>query len=106
MMSGFSTVPPDTNRKGASNSSQSLAQKALQSLFSRQEIEDKKDNEPMNEGFKIEESEAEEDDDYAPMIERMSRIYSNAPREFAIIDRVMSSTIYGISFLLNIEISC
>ena len=84
MMSEFSIVLPDTSRKGTSNSGQSLPQKALQSLFSRQEIENE------NEGFKIEESEGEEDDDYAHMTERMSRIYSNAPREFTIIDRVMS----------------
>ncbi|KAG1358676.1 putative T-complex protein 1 subunit theta [Cocos nucifera] len=82
MMSEFSILLPDTSRKGSSNSSQSLAQKALQSLFSRQQIEDE------NEGFKIEESEGEEDDDYAHMTERMSRIYSNAPREFTIIDRM------------------
>nr|XP_010932681.1 protein NDH-DEPENDENT CYCLIC ELECTRON FLOW 5 [Elaeis guineensis] len=81
IMSEFSIVLPDTSRKGTSNSGQSLPQKALQSLFSRQEIENE------NEGFKIEESEGEEDDDYAHMTERMSRIYSNAPREFTIIDR-------------------
>lgn len=90
MMSEFSIVLPDTSRKGTTNSSQSLAQKALQSLFSREEIVDEKDNEPINEGFQIEESEGEEDDDYAHMTERMSRIYSNVPREFTIIDRVMS----------------
>lgn len=71
MMSEFSIIPPDTSRKGSSISSQSLAQKALQ----------------MNQGFITEESEGEEDDDYAHLTEEMSRIYSNAPRQFTIIDR-------------------
>ncbi|KAG6505098.1 protein NDH-DEPENDENT CYCLIC ELECTRON FLOW 5-like [Zingiber officinale] len=39
------------------------------------------------EGSSTEESEGEEDDDYAHMTEKMSRIYTSAPRQFTIIDR-------------------
>lgn len=35
------------------------------------------------------EEEGEEDDDYAHMTEKMSRIYTSAPRQFTIIDRVI-----------------
>lgn len=43
------------------------------------------------EGSSTEESEGEEDDDYAHMTEKMSRIYTSAPRQFTIIDRVIIS---------------
>lgn len=83
MVSNFSIIPP--NLRGESSSSiQPLAQKGFDALFSGW---NKRGHMHKEEGTE----EEEEDDDYAQMTEKICRVYSNAPRQFTIIDRVRIS---------------
>lgn len=85
--SEFSIIPPSvSNRRGYSDSLSTL--NPLRSFLSGSGNTDEKEEE---EGSSTEESEGEEDDDYAHMTEKMSRIYTSAPRQFTIIDRVIIS---------------
>lgn len=88
----FSIIPPDSDKKISSTSGgESWAQKAARGLFSSWETRDGMKDEAVEEDSMIEESEGEEADDYAHMTEEMCRTYTSAPREFTVIDRVMTS---------------
>lgn len=88
LTSEFCIIPPNRNRR------RSAAPKSvLQHLLSRwgsNKGEDE-DGQPNYDGFSTsaEESEGEEDDDQASMTEKMSRVYTSAPRQFTVIDRVI-----------------
>ncbi|WOL20657.1 protein NDH-DEPENDENT CYCLIC ELECTRON FLOW 5 [Canna indica] len=81
--SQFSIIPPDFTKRRRGSSSTSWTENMLRELMpswgSTEEVDD--------EDFETEELEGEEPEDYAPMTEKMSRVYTNAPREFTIIDR-------------------
>lgn len=79
MVSDFSIILPDL-RGEKSLSVQPLAQKGFDALFSSW---NKRGQMHEEEGTEV----GEEDDDYAQMTEKMCRVYTNAPRQFTIMDR-------------------
>jgi len=81
MVSDFSIIPPDSRGE---NSLSPLARKGFDALFSGWEKRGQVRDEEMTE-------DGEEDNDYAQMTEKMCRIYTSAPREFTIMDRVTIS---------------
>ncbi|CAL9162269.1 unnamed protein product [Musa hybrid cultivar] len=91
LSSRFSMDPPDLGRRSPSTSKKPWTQNVLRRLLPRWgdtgEEEEEEEEEELNEGGDAEESEGEEEDDYARMTEKMSRIYTSAPRQFTIIDR-------------------
>ncbi|CAL9051088.1 unnamed protein product [Musa banksii] len=89
LSSRFSMDPPDLGRRSPSTSKKPWTQNVLQRLLPRwgDTGEEEEEEEELNEGGDAEESEGEEEDDYARMTEKMSRIYTSAPRQFTIIDR-------------------
>ena len=70
--SNFSITPPESSQKNSENA------KSFIDLFSRREKEPEDDDD------------GEEKDNYAQLTEKMSRIYTSAPRVFTIIDRVLT----------------
>ncbi|XP_058105871.1 protein NDH-DEPENDENT CYCLIC ELECTRON FLOW 5 [Magnolia sinica] len=90
LVSDFSIIPPGYfGQKKLSGSGQSWGQKALQGLFPSWGGSDKEfDGLNTTEGGDSEEEmEGEEDDNYAHLTEKMSRIYTSAPRKFTVLDR-------------------
>eukprot|EP00262_Sarcandra_glabra_P000733 TRINITY_DN10855_c0_g1_i1.p1 TRINITY_DN10855_c0_g1~~TRINITY_DN10855_c0_g1_i1.p1 ORF type:complete len:395 (+),score=65.96 TRINITY_DN10855_c0_g1_i1:150-1334(+) len=87
LVSDFSIIPPGFIQKRPSSvSNQSWGQVAR--LFSSWGSEAQKDDESKSEVGKPEyEIECEEEDNYAQLTEKMSRIYTFAPRKFTLIDR-------------------
>ncbi|CAL9074326.1 unnamed protein product [Musa acuminata var. zebrina] len=86
LSSRFSMDPPDLGRRSPSTSKKPWTQNVLRRLLPRWG-DTGEEEEELNEGGDAEESEGEEEDDYARMTEKMSRIYTSAPRQFTIIDR-------------------
>ncbi|MQM04671.1 hypothetical protein Taro_037477 [Colocasia esculenta] len=104
--SGVSIIPPGFSRKepSISGSRRPWGQKALQGLLVGTHVRglhprvsvvphqlfsgwSRGDAGAQGEGEEAEGSEGEEDDNYHQLTEKMSRIYTSAPREFTIIDR-------------------
>lgn len=87
LSSNFSIVPPGFGKRRPSDGGQSWGSKGLLGFFSNvgqnaEELGTSGEEEP-------EESAGEEEDNYSQLTEKMSRIYTSAPRVFTIIDRVM-----------------
>ncbi|CAA6653788.1 unnamed protein product [Spirodela intermedia] len=83
--SNFSIVPPGFSLRRPSDGGKSWGSKALLGFFSTvgqntEALGTSGEEEP-------EESSGEEDDNYTQLTEKMSRIYTSAPRVFTIIDR-------------------
>lgn len=91
-VSDFSIIPPNLRRDNI------MAFKGFDALFSSW---DKRGKDHEEEGT----DEGEEDDDYAQMTEKMCRVYTNAPREFTIMDRVTKifATEYTVSFVFTAD---
>lgn len=92
LMSDFSIIPPDFEQKRSPHASgQPWAPTTLQGLlFSWDGNVDKDSRGKVGEADSGEESEGEEDDNYAHLTDIMSRIYTSTPRKFTVIDRVMT----------------
>ncbi|URD99584.1 hypothetical protein MUK42_31113 [Musa troglodytarum] len=85
--SRFSMDPPDLGRRSPSTSKKPWTQNVLRRLLPGWGDTGEENEEELNEGGDAEESEGEEEDDYAHLTQKMSRIYTSAPRQFTIIDR-------------------
>ncbi|KAF8398608.1 hypothetical protein HHK36_017539 [Tetracentron sinense] len=83
-MSDFSIIPPVFGQTNATGSIQSWGQTTLKGLLSNLGVRGQKD---ATESKQEEEIEGEENDNYAQLTEKMSRIYTSAPRSFTVIDR-------------------
>lgn len=92
MVSEFTIIPPSLREKALMLSVNPWAQKGFDALFSSWDKRIQVQNKEWEE-------EKEEDDDYAQMTEKMSRIYTSAPREFTVMDRVIISFKKFSSFL-------
>ncbi|XP_077245395.1 NDH-dependent cyclic electron flow 5 [Tasmannia lanceolata] len=87
MESNFSIIPPgfDMERNSEGSWGQTAA---LQGLFSNWGMRGNKDEEDSKgKGEPEEEIEGEEDDNYMQLTEKISRIYTSAPRRFTVLDR-------------------
>lgn len=87
--SNFSIIPPDFGKRYESGFSKLWNQMSLWGARSGNKVDETKSNEKETEL----QMEGEEDDSYKHLREQMSRIYTSAPRDFTIIDRVLFLTV-------------
>lgn len=88
--SNSAIIPPDygqRNRNSSSSSGLSQTFKGIVSGWGKSKSQSQSDGEEEIEGGE----EGEETDNYKQLMEQMSRIYTNAPRNFTIIDRVRNA---------------
>lgn len=91
ILSSSAIIPPDYGRKSESQFSQLWNQMTSNGLLSGWGPKNQKNaNQTENEEEEMEEG--EEDDNYKNLTEQMCRIYTSAPRDFTIIDRVLLQT--------------
>lgn len=90
LMSDFSIIPPDFGQKRLPGSRQPWATTLQGLLLSWDNQVDKDSRGKIGEQDNEGESEGEEDDNYAHLTDKMSRIYTSTPRRFTVIDRVMT----------------
>lgn len=89
VFSNFSIVPPDfNNNSGSSNLWGQTGLKQLLSGWGLGSPNDGSSNITMKNEQEDEEIEGEEEDNYKHLTEKMSMIYTSAPRNFTIMDRV------------------
>ncbi|OVA16415.1 hypothetical protein BVC80_243g23 [Macleaya cordata] len=89
LVSNFSIIPPDFGQGKPKGPGQSWVQTVLPGLLSSWGRRDTVDTDESKSGIieTDEEIEVEEDDNYVQLTEKMSRIYTYAPRKFTVIDR-------------------
>ncbi|KAG9452062.1 hypothetical protein H6P81_004966 [Aristolochia fimbriata] len=89
LTSKFSIIPPGYSQRKPTGSNQSWGQTVLGGFLSGWGSKEERinDTHPGDEEFSNAEIEEEEDDNYAHLTEKMSRIYTTAPRRFTVIDR-------------------
>ncbi|RWR80382.1 protein NDH-DEPENDENT CYCLIC ELECTRON FLOW 5 [Cinnamomum micranthum f. kanehirae] len=87
LMSDFSIIPPDFGQKRLPGSRQPWATTLQGLLLSWDNQVDKDSRGKIGEQDNEGESEGEEDDNYAHLTDKMSRIYTSTPRRFTVIDR-------------------
>lgn len=88
IFSNFSIIPPDSNKNDSG-----WVQSGLKQLLSGWGLGSPKDGfneETAKSSQEDEEIEGEEEDNYKHLTEKMSMIYTSAPRNFTIMDRVLS----------------
>ncbi|CAN6719924.1 unnamed protein product [Malus baccata var. baccata] len=90
ILSSFGIIPPDFGMKNEAQISKLWQQMAG---WGPNNQNDGKQADTNQRGNNEEEMEGEEDDNYKHLREQMSRIYTSAPTDFTIIDRVLSSYI-------------
>lgn len=90
LLSNFSIIPPPTD-SSTKNNSDSMSLWELFTNFGSSKNE-KRDSDEL---------EGEEDDNNKRLTEEMSRIYTNSPRNFTVIDRVLHP-IHMIKFILRV----
>ncbi|XP_043721992.1 protein NDH-DEPENDENT CYCLIC ELECTRON FLOW 5 [Telopea speciosissima] len=89
LMSDFSIIPPGFGHRRLQDSNKLWGQTAVEGLMSNWGMtgSNSQGRETGEEQVEEEEIEEEEDDNYAHLTEKMSRIYTSAPRRFSFIDR-------------------
>lgn len=92
-LSEFSIIPPDYGAAaGTTTARHRWANRGLDMILSGGQGRG---------GGAADEPDGEEDDDYKHMTDAMCRVYSNAPREFTIIDRVKSKKLRRLGIQLT-----
>lgn len=92
ILSSFGIIPPDFGLKNESQISklwQQMTQKAFMPGWGPKTQNDDGNEAERNQRENEEEMEGEEDDNYKHLRDQMSRIYTSAPTDFTIIDRVL-----------------
>ncbi|KAL2531216.1 NDH-dependent cyclic electron flow 5 [Abeliophyllum distichum] len=85
VLANFSIIPPDFGKRKDQVSHKLWGHIALNKLFLKQNTDD--DLKSMTRNIEEEEWKGEEKDNYKHLTDKMSRIYTSAPRNFTVIDR-------------------
>jgi len=89
-LSNFGIVPPDLSQKRGFGSGQLWGNLGLNGFLTGWDARNQKNGDKGNDSLiESEEMEGEENDNYKNLTQEMSRIYTSAPRDFTIIDRVL-----------------
>lgn len=98
-LSNFGIIPPEFGQKNGLGFGQMLNQMA----FWRPRNQTNGDETKSDQGESEEEMEGEETDNYKHLREEMSRIYTSAPRNFTVIDRVLILNILNSIFSYQVD---